>query len=67
MRVGIMQTDPMLRLLIRYVAIFRGVALIVPPIVRALALPRWVVPFALSIFVLGMPVADAAVWLQERR
>lgn len=62
-----MQPDPMLRLLARYAAVFVGVALIAPTIVRALALPAWVVPLVLSLLVLGMPIAAAAIWLLERR
>lgn len=62
-----MQPDPMLRLLARYVMMCLGVALVVPTLVRLLALPSWVVPLVLATLVLGMPVAAAAMWLRERR
>ena len=56
-----MQPDPMVRMLARYAVAIVIVLVLLPAIARTLGLPVWITPLALSLCLLGLPVAAAAV------
>jgi hypothetical protein len=57
----------MMRMLARYAVAIVLVVLGLPIIARTLLLPNWITPLVLSLCLLGLPVAAAALWMIDRR